>query len=354
MTLTKDDDTPLERAYVRHEARKRAARALLLPEYQLTPIMTEKEYKDQDKCFVTPEQARHEIEPNVVYKDGKQIKFLLLPKAISAAAWLTAHVAAMASKPKKGSRRAPNAQVHGRKLTLGWIDLGLPNYNNMRTAPTLEYPELVAALWPLLHDMDTLMDQNIPLYHDYAWQCAMNAIRPEDERDDLSRVIDSAKYRQYLEYVAQHPEEDEGIEYPLNYIPPLDPDPDRVRVINPLAIVENLDAWGRTYTLRGTPFSTIEFNRNIVFQSHEDGNNVEGTCVCITTLGFYAGGRLVFPRYGYSAELEPRDLLICDNNHEQHGNLGPIVGDRYSVVAFLHNSVMGRADEDILNVKTGT
>ena|ERR1035437_415480 len=342
MTLTKDDDTPLERAYVRHEARKRAARALLLPERQLTPIMTEKEYKDQNRCFVTPEQARYEIEPNVVYKDGDQIKFLLLPKAISEAAWLKAHVAAMASKPKKGSRRAANAQVHGRKLTIGWINLKLPNYWNMRTAPTLEHPELVAALWPLLHDMDTAMDQNIPHYYDYAWQCAMRAMRSEDERDDLSRVNNSAKYREYLEYVAQHPEADEAIEYPLNYTPPLDPDPDRVRVTNPLAIVENLDPWDWTYTLRGTPFSTIEFNHNIVFKSHEDGSNVEGTCVCIATLGSFAGGRLVFPRYGYSALLENRDLLICDNNHEMHGNLGPIVGDRYSVVAFLHDSVMNR------------
>ena len=39
------------------------------------------------------------------------------------------------------------------------------------------------------------------------------------------------------------------------------------------------------------------------------------------------------------AELRPRDLLICDNTHELHGNLGPIVGDRYSVVAFLHERV---------------
>jgi hypothetical protein len=43
------------------------------------------------------------------------------------------------------------------------------------------------------------------------------------------------------------------------------------------------------------------------------------------------------------SNIQNRDLLICNNNHEQHGNLGPIVGDRYSVVAFLHNSVIGRA-----------
>jgi hypothetical protein len=58
------------------------------------------------------------------------------------------------------------------------------------------------------------------------------------------------------------------------------------------------------------------------------------------TLGTYEGGRLAFPWYGYSAELQPTDLLICDNNRELHGNMGPLVGTRYSVVAFLHESVL--------------
>ena len=339
MTLTKDDDTPLERAYIHHEARKRAARALMLQECQVTPIMTAQQYKDQERCFLTPDQARYEIEPNVVYKDGKQIKFLLLPKAISAAAWLKAHEAAMKAKLQKNSRRAANAQVHGRKLTIGWIDMELPNYSNMRTAPTLEKPELVAALWPLLHDMDTAMDQNIPLYHDFAWNCAMNAIRPEDERDDLSRVKNTPLYQEYLRVKAT--------ETPW---PPLESLSDEEinkeaasHAQDPYEIVEHLDPWDWTYTIRGTVFSTVEFNHNIIFKSHEDGNNVKGTCVCIATLGSFAGGRLVFPRYGYTAKLENRDLLVCDNNHEQHGNLGPIVGDRFSVVAFLHNSVIGRA-----------
>ena len=70
--------------------------------------------------------------------------------------------------------------------------------------------------------------------------------------------------------------------------------------------MEHLDPWDRTYTIRGTVFSTVEFNHNIIFKSHEDGNNVKGTCVCIATLGSFAG-------------------------------------DRFSVVAFLHNSVIGRA-----------
>ena len=341
--MTFDDDTALEQAYNRHEARKRAARALMLPERQIKPILTEEELNNLKppfcikSCFLTPDAGPKEIEPNIRYQDGKQLKFLLLPESISAAAWLKANAAAMESKPQKGSRRRANAQVHGRKLTIGWMRNVDPRYPNMRTAPTLEHPELVAALWPLLHDMNVLMDQNIPDYYDYAWQCAMNAIRPEGECDDLSRVEKTKAYKKYLEI--------RDTEKPW---PPLESLSDEEinkeaagRAQDPREIVKYLDAFDWTYTLCGTPFSTIELNHNILFKCHADGNNVAGTCVCITTLGLFVGGRLVFPRYGYSALLRNRDLLICDNNNELHGNLGPIVGDRFSVVAFLHNSVIG-------------
>jgi Oxygenase domain of the 2OGFeDO superfamily len=234
----------------------------------------------------------------------KQIKFLLLPGVISGAAWLKATVAARESHMNKGSRAA-DGQKYGRKLTLGWIKLRYPGYDNMRTAPTLEQPELLAAFYPLLREMDSLVQRAVPKYHDFAFSRAMTAIRPDDQHDDLSRIT-------------------------------------KERELN---IVKALDPWDMTYTIRGTVFSTVEFNHNIVFKAHEDGSNVDGTCVCITTLDSYAGGRLVFPRYGYSAELGPRDLLLCDNNKELHGNLGPIVGDRFSVVAFLHDSVCNRASD---------
>jgi hypothetical protein len=229
-------------------------------------------------------------------------------------AWLTLTEAAeLAREEMKKGQRAADGQIYGRKLTLGWLPQ-LPGhakqsgYHNVRTAPTLELPKLVAAFYPLLRNMDALVEVNLPEYHKFAFNWAMSATRPDVrdpetgfpvDEDDLNRISDSQGYQ----------------------------------------TVKNLDPWNLTYTIRGTVFSTVEFNRNIIFKAHEDGGNVEGTCVCITTIGRYAGGRLVFPRYGYSAELRPRDLLICDNNHELHGNLGPIVGDRYSVVAFLHDRV---------------
>ena len=305
-------------------------------ERQIKPILTEEQYNRVKFCYATPDMADREIEPNVVYWDWneydhiyqddyfqirrekrkrKQIKFLLLPKAISEAAWLKATVAAQDSYMNKGSRKA-DGQKYGRKLTLGWFPQ-MPGYAagsgyyNVRTAPTLEQPDLLAAFYPLIRDMDRLVEQAVPDYHDYAFSCAMKATRPDVRDPETGLLID-------------------------------EDDLSRISKKRDLQVVQALDPWNLTYTIRGTVFSTVEFNRNIVFKAHEDGHNVDGTCVCITTLGHYAGGRLIFPRYGYSAELGSRDLLLCDNNHELHGNLGPIVGDRFSVVAFLHKSVCGR------------
>ena len=308
-------------------------------ECRVKPILSEAEYKKLKFCYATPEMGRNEIAPNVVYWDWaeyehahqvevgeklgwrrekrqrKQIKFLLLQNVISNPAWLKAHIAAEESHMNKGSRAA-DGQKYGRKLTLGWLPQ-LPGYAagseyyNVRTAQTLYQPELLAAFYPLIREMDGLVARAVPEYHDYAFKWAMRATRPDVRDPESGELID-------------------------------EDDLSRVTKERELNIVKALDPWNLTYTIRGTVFSTVEFNRNIVFKAHEDGHNVDGTCVCITTLGHYAGGRLVFPRYGYSAELKPRDVLLCDNNHELHGNLGPIVGNRFSVVAFLHNSVCGR------------
>lgn len=311
--------------------REERAAAIEVVERQITPVLSDAEYNKLKFCYATPEMGRKEIEPNVVYWDWaefdyayyegdevrhekrkrKQIKFLLLPSVISPAPWLKAAEAANGCYMNKGSRAA-DGQKYGRKLTLGWIKLRYPGYDNMRTAPTLEQPDLLAAFYPLIRDMDRIIERAVPDYYEFASKAAMRALRPDVRDPKTGLPID---------------EDDLG----------------RITEERGLQIVKAIDPWNLTYTIRGTVFSTVEFNHNIVFKAHEDGHNVDGTCVCITTLGSYAGGRLVFPRYGYSAELGPRDLLLCDNNKELHGNLGPIVGDRFSVVAFLHDSVCYRA-----------
>jgi hypothetical protein len=41
------------------------------------------------------------------------------------------------------------------------------------------------------------------------------------------------------------------------------------------------------------------------------------------------------PRLRVAFRLRPGDILIADTNREQHGNVGPIAGERISVVGYL-------------------
>jgi hypothetical protein len=292
--------------------------------------------------YMTPDMGQHEIEPNVVYWDWvdeehvyqgdeivyqgdegkfpvhretrkrKQIKFLLLPGVIPHAINHRLEMALVHADWTQ-CNRAANGQKNGQKLTVGWFPqreayATKSLYTNIRAAQTLEQPHIMSALRPLLHFMDDKIKEELPEYHDFAFKRALNIPQPYNQVDDISRV--------------------EGVPKTLQ---------DFGELPDPKAIVANLDPWNSWYTLWNTIFSTVEINRNIVFKAHEDKSNVEGTLVGLCALGSsFVGGRLVFPRYGYSAELSPRDLLICDNNRELHGNLGPIVGVRYSVVAYLY------------------
>ncbi len=226
---------------------------------------------------------------------------------------------------------------------MGWLPPKAfrKNYTNVRTAATFDQPGLVSSLYPLLHEMDDLICQNLPDYYQFAHTAALSMRRPEGEEDDLSRIEKTPEYRDYLEAAAKcdpiSPDFQSDEEINAEYAG---------RVRDPLQVIKNLDPWNFLYTIRGTAFSTVELNRNIIFKAHEDGGNVRGTCVCMTALGDFVGGRIVFPRYGYSAEVEHGDVLICDNNKELHGNLGPIVGERFSVVAFLHKSLLHRTPEE--------
>jgi hypothetical protein len=91
------------------------------------------------------------------------------------------------------------------------------------------------------------------------------------------------------------------------------------------------------YTIPGTMFSTVTVNRTALFRAHEDGNNLPGGLACLAAFGDFAGGDLCFPRFGVSCALEPGDLLIADTNREQHGNIGPLSGERISIVAYMRD-----------------
>jgi hypothetical protein len=81
-------------------------------------------------------------------------------------------------------------------------------------------------------------------------------------------------------------------------------------------------------------FSTLTINKSTVFRSHADAKN-EGGLACLAAFGTFAGGDFCLPRLRVAFPLSPGDLLIADNNNEQHGNIGPLAGNRISVVAYL-------------------
>jgi hypothetical protein len=80
----------------------------------------------------------------------------------------------------------------------------------------------------------------------------------------------------------------------------------------------------------------VEINKGVLYQSHADAEN-EGGLACLAAFGDFDGGYLCLPRLRVAFDLRPGDLLIADNNREQHGNIGPLLDDRLSVVAYLRD-----------------
>ena len=89
-------------------------------------------------------------------------------------------------------------------------------------------------------------------------------------------------------------------------------------------------------------FSTATINNNLLFPAHADAKNESGLA-CLMAFGHFAGGDLCLPRLRVAFRLRPGDVLIADTNREQHGNIGPIAGERISVVGYLRDLSKGCA-----------
>jgi hypothetical protein len=83
-------------------------------------------------------------------------------------------------------------------------------------------------------------------------------------------------------------------------------------------------------------FSTVTINQSLLFPAHVDAKNESGLA-CVMAFGRFAGGNLCLPRLRLAFRLRPGDLLIADTNREVHGNIGPIAGERISVVCYLRD-----------------
>lgn len=206
--------------------------------------------------------------------------------------------------PARHSRRKAIKQNFGGDLLMGWMKTLTPKREDIFRAGHRDH--FVAAMWlvPLLKDFERALQQHLPKYWQFHWAQAQRLVRPKRERlKTLGKV--------------QHRYE---------------------RVM--------LKQWDKTrlYLFPGSDaFSTITLNQNISFLAHTDGQNVPATLSCLTTAGAFSGGPLGFPRLGVSFDIQPRDLLIADTNEEYHGTAGGIFGNRYSVVAYLHKSLLSKS-----------
>jgi hypothetical protein len=210
--------------------------------------------------------------------------------------------------PAKDTDRDAVKQRSGGEQLLGWFAKYAPSDRITRITRN-QWP-IYEQLWDLLKEMNDLLEFHMPDYYKFHHKMALTLARPGTPGDEDS--VDNGLTNGDLKYPHK-------AQYKDNITGTL--------------------SWSPDYTIWVTDFSTVQVNKSIVFTDHQDGNNIAGTLGCITTFGEFAGGPLVFPRFGVGADVGVRDMLVCDSNSEHHGNLGPIVGTRFSVVAFLHNTL---------------
>jgi hypothetical protein len=296
-------------------------------------FLDEDRYKKLYKCYLLPEHGPHDIQPNTLYftRDSERrihYKFLLLKNKLRSS-YKSALNALENADWGAATRGSATGQPNPKKITYGWYPqtpghIAGHGFDSVRSEPTLSQPGLAHGLRPMVRAMDRLLAEYLPTYYPTALRLAMDALRREDENEE-----------KYLDRVRNNPKS---------------PFPEK-----DVAVLKGMDMMGwvpdmAAYMLWGTVFSTLELNKHIVFRAHEDEYNAESTLVCIAALGTWVGGRIILPRYGFGADLEPYDLLIVDNRDEFHGNLGPLVGPqespRFSVVAFLHSNVLEYANRE--------
>ncbi len=323
---------------------------------RIEPVIKDDQYKKLNRCYLLPEHGPKDIEPGICYyiRDPQtrkvQFKFLVL-KRVLVAPYNRAKLALEGATWGAATRGSAGSQPHAKKITWGFYPQTPGHqkgneYYSIRSKRTLEQPALAYDLKPLVKTMDSCLAEYLPTYYPKALEHALHAEQRDDALEDNWSMIPRARLPEHEAFDAKAmAERVEGpneprTDRPADYRP------------KPVDLIKGIDGpWrGHIYTLWGTVFSTLELNNHILFKAHEDRDNVKGDLICIAALGNWVGGRLIFPRYGYGADLGETDLLICDNANELHGNVGPLVGEkdkgRFSVVAFMHSSILDYANRE--------
>jgi hypothetical protein len=267
---------------------------------EVSPVLNAKQLKSLRFQLLTADHGRLITTNTLIECEGK-VKALLLKDSLPESHFRPALKALgyMHFNPAKQSRRgAVLPGQTGGDLVLGWLNDGM--FPDILRAGNRDNFHLCMRLCPLLRDMEDLMSAHLPNYFQFHMQQARRLVRPHKKLESLAQMRDPFERKQLTRWNA-------GQDY---------------------------------YHFMGvSAFSTLTLNRNLIFGAHMDGNNIKGTLGCLTAIGDYLGGELCFPRLGVRFDLRPGDLLIADTNEEYHGTCSSIVGDRYSIVAYLHGSL---------------
>jgi hypothetical protein len=84
----------------------------------------------------------------------------------------------------------------------------------------------------------------------------------------------------------------------------------------------------------GVCFSTATLLKSAPSKLHKDSKNADAGLTCLTTLGKFTGGSLLFPQYGIEIPVQPGDLIIAATHREWHCNVRKRVGTRYSLITY--------------------
>lgn len=254
--------------------------------------------------------------------------------------------------PASGSRRIELRYSAGGYAQLGWMEFP---QRGRGVVPTLTRDSIdqwgsFRALWPLFWMMQQRFFQYLPEYAERQADAA-DVARESDIDFILRHAHTFYPSRQEVEEEYRQLKREKPVEFQnllLQTLAAIDPsyfetlvtvaetshETGKEIVLIPGAENGN-SMWG--YTIPGTIFSSITVNQTALFRSHEDGNNLEGAFSCLAAFGVYSGADLCFPRLGVSCPVAPGDLLIGDFNREQHGNIGPLMGHRISVVTYMRD-----------------
>jgi hypothetical protein len=340
--------------------------AIKLKKLTLKPLCSPEEAREKfqnrylDKSHVT---LRLNESTHIVTPEGEtKILFLknVLPTKVVTMSWET--LQKFRFKPAKNSRRSALQGSTGGELLLGWLDMArrsMGTFPGLTTETRTQWATF-RELWPMLWMIQYLYNKFLPKCSakqqkkagsaretaaDYLLRTAgIEVIGSSEERkltskDDIAeelrrweKELPDAFAQFFVMQLAQS-----NPEYLAKLIQQADDEARGLKYYNRLGLKDVNVMMG--YTVPGTMFSTITVNQTALFRAHEDGRNLDGALSCLAAFGNFSGGELCFPRFGVACPMEPGDLLIGDTNRELHGNIGPLAGNRISVVAYMRHAL---------------